>query len=91
MNVPILIESHEGQFAASLVGTSKVKAVEQSRSLAISSLRNKIHQSIKSGELLFLDIDATGLSNIVGKYESDPTLRDICNEAYKKRDEDRSR
>ncbi len=34
-----------------------------------------------------IDIDATGLSDIAGKYESDPTLQDICNEAYRQRDE----
>ena len=43
--------------------------------------------SIESGELLFIDIGAAGLSDIAGKYESDPTLQDICNEAYRQRDE----
>lgn len=88
MTFPILVESHEGHFVASLAGTPKVCAVEQTRSQAISSLKNKIHQSIESGELLFLELDTGGLSSLAGKYNSDPTLRDICEEAYQQRDED---
>ena len=91
MNIPIIVESHEGQFVASLVGTPNVSAVEQTRAMAISSVKNKIQRSIESGELIFLDFDSAGLSGFAGKYKNDPTLRDICDQAYKQRDEDRGR
>ena len=88
MTFPVLVETYDGQFVASLVGTSKVRVVEPTRSQAISSLKTKIHQSIEAGELFFLELDTVGISKLAGKYESDPTLRDICDEAYKKRDEE---
>lgn len=88
MTFPILVESHEGQFVASLVGTSNVRVVEPTRSQAISSLKIKIRQSLESGELFLLELDSVGLSNLAGKYESDPTLRDICEEAYQIREEE---
>ena len=88
MTFPVLVESHNGQFVASLVGTSNVRAVESTRSQAISSLKAKIHQSIESGELFFLELDTVGISSLAGKYESDPTLRDIYEDAYEKRDKE---
>ncbi len=88
MTFPISVESHDGQFIASLVGTSNVRAVESTHSQAISSLKVKIHQSIESGELYLLELDTVGISNLAGKYEADPTLRDICDNAYKKRNEE---
>ena len=88
MTFPVLVELNEGRFQASLVGSSNIFAIEESRSQAISSLEAKIHQRIESGDLLFLNIDNIGISSIAGKYKSDPTLRDICDNAYAQRDED---
>lgn len=86
MTFPILIETHEGQVTASLVGVPKVRVVRSTRSQAISALKEKLEQQIERGELLSLDIDSIGISSLQGKYASDPTLREICAEAYALRD-----
>jgi len=88
MSFPVLVESEKGRFVASLVGIPNVRAAEPTRSQAILSLKAKINQNAETGKLLFLKPDAPGISTLAGKYKSDPTLRDICEEAYKKRDEE---
>lgn len=82
MTFPVLVESHDEQFEAILMGTPHVRAVEQTRLEAIASLKTKIRQSLESGELCLLELEPTGLAGLAGKYEADPTLSDICEEAY---------
>jgi hypothetical protein len=50
----------------------------------ILPLKAKINQSAQTGTLVFLE---PGISSIAGKYKSDPPLPDICEGAYRKRDE----
>jgi hypothetical protein len=38
------------------------------------------------GELAFLDIPFPGIIGLAGKYADDPSLAEICEEAYKARD-----
>ncbi len=83
MNFPVLVEQCEGQFSASLAGVPDVRVIEPTRSQAISSLETEIHQRIEHGELLSLEIDSVGISGLAGKFETDPTLREICDNAYK--------
>ena len=45
-----------------------------------------IEQQIELGELLSLNIERVGVSSLQGKYANDPTLREICTEAYTLRD-----
>jgi hypothetical protein len=89
MTFPVLIEEYKGQFAASLVGVPKVRVVGQTRSQAIDALKAQIKQRIRLGELLSLEVDSVGISNLAGKYEKDPTLRDICDSVYQMRDAER--
>ena len=42
------------------------------------------------GDLLSLEIDAASVSDLAGKYGSDPTLREISDEAYERRDPKRT-
>ena len=86
MTFPVLLERYDGQFVASLVGAPNVRAVEPTRSQAISAREAEIHQRIELGELLSLEIDTIGISNIAGKYSTDSTLREIRDNAYQIRD-----
>lgn len=86
MSFPIFIEPYNGQFAASLMGVPNVRAVEPTRSQAIDALKVKIMEGIQRGELLSIDVDVVGISSLASKYEKDPTLREICKEAYQIRD-----
>ncbi len=89
MTFPILIEPYDGQFAASLLGAPNMRAVKPTRDKAISALETEIQQRVEGGELLSLEFDALSVSAMAGKYNSDPTLREICENALKIRDDER--
>jgi hypothetical protein len=89
MTFPIMVEAYDGQFAASLVGVPKVRVVGPTRSQAIDALKAEIEHRVALGELLSLDIETLGVSSLAGKYEADPTLRTICDDAYQARDAER--
>lgn len=91
MTFSVLVEACDGQFAASLAGVPKVRVVGPTRSEAIDALKAEIEHRVALGELLALDIETIGVSNLAGKYEADPTLRKICDDAYRDRDADRGR
>ncbi len=90
MTFPVVVEACDGQFAASLVGVPQVRVVSPTRSQAIDALKVALAHRIALGELLSLDIETTGISSLAGKYEADPTLRAICDEAYQLREAERS-
>jgi hypothetical protein len=90
MSFPILVEAVNGQFAASLIGAPNVRVVKPNRAQAIAGLTAEIQQRVALGELLSLEIDAASVSSLAGKYGADPTLREICDEAYQLRDIERT-
>lgn len=90
MTFPVVVEACAGEFAASLVGVPHVRAVGPTRSQAIDALQVEIEHRVALGELLSLDIETVGVSSLAGKYETDPTLRAICEEAYQLRDAERN-
>jgi len=83
MTFPIVVEASDGQFAASLVGAPTVRVIGSTRSQAIDGLKKELEHRVARGELLSLDVETIGVSNLAGKYEADPTLRTICEEAYR--------
>ena len=86
MTFPVLVEACDDQFAASLVGVPKIRVLGPTRSQAIDALKAEIEHRVALGELLSLDIESMGVSSLAGKYKSDPTLRTICDDAYRARD-----
>ena len=89
MTFPVLVEACDGQFTASLVGVPNVRVVGPTRSQAVEALKAVIEHRIALGELLSLEIDAIDVSSLAGKYNADPTLRAICDDAYQMRDAER--
>ena len=89
MVFPVLVQANNGHFTASLVGVPNLSVEEPTRAQAISALRVEIQQRIELGELLQLEVDAIGVSQLAGKYKDDPTLREICEHAYQLRDAER--
>jgi hypothetical protein len=86
MTFPVLVESYNGQFAATLVGEPTIRAVGSTRDAALAALQAELAQRLARGELVFLELAPAGVSALAGKYRTDPTLRDICTEAYRQRD-----
>ena len=88
MTFSIVVEPCDGQFAASLLGEPRVRVVGRTRSQALDGLKTEIEHRVAIGELLSLEIDTIGVTDLAGKYQTDPTLRTICSEAYQNRDAD---
>lgn len=86
MSFPVLVESKNGHFMASLVGAPNLSVVGSTRALAIAALKTEIQQRVELGELLSLEVETIGVSNLAGKYRDDPTLQEICEQAYQMRD-----
>ena len=88
MNFSVKVHSAHGQFEATLVGAPEVRATAPTRAGALAALENVIEKRVERGELVTLQIGRKGLAGLFGKYRDDPTLQDICDEAYKERDAD---
>lgn len=86
MTFPVLVIAQNGHFTASLVGAPNLSAVDTTRSQALAALRVEIQQRIEQGDLVSLEIETIGVSELAGIFSDDPTLRDICDEAYQLRD-----
>ncbi len=86
MTFPVHVEPCEGEFAAALVGAPEVRSVAPSRAEAIAGLKSQIAGRIAQGELVAVEVEAAGVTQLAGKYADDPTLRQICSEIYRRRD-----
>ena len=64
--------------------------MKPNRAQAIAGLKAEVQERVALGELLSVEIDAISVSDLAGKYGSDPTLRQIGDEAYQLRDAERT-
>jgi hypothetical protein len=82
MTFPVCVEFCEGQFAAEVLGAPEIRVVGATRSDALAALQAEISTRVERGDLVSLDVRTTGVNSLAGKYAEDPTLREICDEAY---------
>ena len=88
MTFPVLVHRADGQFEATLVGAPEVRATAATREQALAALESAIEERLERGELVALEVRPRGLVGLFGKYRDDPTLREICEDAYRERDAD---
>jgi hypothetical protein len=88
MTFPVSVHPANGQFEATLVGAPDVRATASTREEALAGLAAAIARQLDNGELVALEVPRRGLVGLFGKYRDDPTLREICDAAYKERDAD---
>ncbi|HMV47738.1 MAG TPA: hypothetical protein PLD20_21120 [Blastocatellia bacterium] len=86
MSFPVLVEASNGHFTASLAGMPTLSVVEATREKAIAALRTILQKRLEQGELVSLEVEKLGVSDLAGKFADDPTLREICEQAYQLRD-----
>ena len=86
MTFPVSVHPTAGQFEATLVGAPEVRATAATREEALAKLESAIALRLDQGELVALEVRRRGLAGLFGIFRDDPTLRDICEEAYKERD-----
>jgi len=90
MTVPVWVEEQNGTFTASVPGVSELRAEAASQVSAVEAIRQKLRAAVASGQLVFVDDKPSGLLAAAGKFRDDPTLLDICAEAYRLRDEQKA-
>ena len=87
MTVPVWVEQLNGTFTASVPGMPGVRSENASREKAIADVRHQLRTGFANGQLVMVDVDFVGVSGLAGTYADDPTLQEICAEAYRLRDE----
>jgi hypothetical protein len=88
MTFSVVVHPLNGQYEAALVGAPDVSATANTREEALAMLEAAISKRLDQGELVALEVRRRGLAGLFGKFRDDPTLREICEEAYKERDAD---
>ncbi len=88
MGFSVQVHAAHGQFEASLLGAPEVRVTAATRAAALAALETAIEKRVDQGELVTLEIGRKGLAGLFGKYRDDPTLQEICDEAYRERDAD---
>jgi hypothetical protein len=86
MTFSVELESHNGTVTATLIGSPGVRAEGTTRDQALARIRGVIDERMRRGEIVVVDVPAPGILGLAGKYADDPSLREICEEAYKARD-----
>ena len=92
MTVPVWVEQSNGTFTASVLGAPQVSANGATKELAVAAVAAQLHTRMTAGEVVLVDVENlgfVGISGLAGKYKDDPTLREICEEAYRLRDAER--
>jgi hypothetical protein len=89
MTLAARVESNNGDFTAELIGAPDVRATASSRDLAVQALRQVIAERLSQGALALVDVPMLGVTDVFGTFRDDPTLREICEEAYRLRDAER--
>jgi hypothetical protein len=88
MTFPVLVHPADGEFEATLLGAPDLRVTAATREEALAKLESAISQRLNQGELVALEVRRRGLAGLFGKFRDDPTLREICEQAYQERDAD---
>ena len=90
MKVPVVVETANGHCVASVVGTLDLRASAPTREEAISRLRAVVQDRVSAGAFVMLEVAEPDIMDVFGAFKDDPTLQDICDEAYRERDAERA-
>jgi len=83
---PLLVEPLNGRFQASVPGSPALRAKGATRDEAVAALRADLDARSARGELVWLNLPTSGVTDFAGSHKDDPDLREICEEAYRLRD-----
>ncbi len=90
MTIPVWVEQQNGTFTASVPGVPGIQASGSTREIAVADARAQIRMSLSTGQIELVDVDFVGVSGLAGTYRDDPTILEICAEAYRLRDEEKA-
>ena len=64
-----------------------VRTEGMTREAALAEMQTILERRVSQGDLVFMEFaPKLGVMAIAGKYRDDPTLREICEQAYQDRD-----
>ena len=90
MTIPVWVEQQHGKFTASVPGVPGIHASGATRELAVADVRSQIRSGMTNGQIVMVDVDFVGVSGLAGTYQDDPSILEICAEAYRLRDEEKA-
>jgi len=90
MRFPVLIHAENGHYAATVVGTPELRTTSETYEKALDDLKALIRERISNGTMVLLDVPDQGSVDPFGAFKDDPTLQDICDDAYRERDAERA-
>jgi hypothetical protein len=90
MTIPVCVEQTNGKYSATVPSVPTVHADAPTQAQAIESVRSQLQSRVAAGQIVMVDLDFVGVSGLAGKYKDDPTLLDICAEAYRLREEEKA-
>lgn len=68
------------------MGDPSLCVAAPSREAAVEGLKGQLRERVAQGQLLSVDLDSESVWGLAGRFADDPTLRDLCAEAYAARD-----
>lgn len=86
MKFPVQVDQVNGHFSASLLGSPNLRAEGSSREAALSAMQTEISRRVQLGEIVWLDVPPPGMIDFVGILKDDPTLGELRDEIYRRRD-----
>jgi hypothetical protein len=89
MSITAIFEKTNGKYSATVAGIPWLRADGASQDDVVRSLTDQVRDGLANGSVILLDVESKGLSGIAGTYRDDPSLQDICDEAYQLRDAER--
>ena len=87
MNVPIWLEQRDGRYVATSVVDPQVRVEADTREAALIDIRRYIVEGPGIRELVFVTVPDQPADDIFGSMAGDTNLQEICDEAYRLRDE----
>ena len=69
-----------------LIGAPDMRAQAPTRDAALLELRRVVLQHIDKGDITSLDIPSGAVTDYIGCFADDPSLDEICDDAYRQRD-----
>ena len=88
MTVPVWLEQLDGRFVASSVTHPDVRVEAATRDAALLAVQQRLAAGPAYRELVYVTLPEPTQDDIFGSMAGDTNLQEICDEAYRQRDEE---
>lgn len=85
MTLPVVVEEKDGAFVASVLGTPELRALADTREVAVASLQADVAGRVARGELTTIAVPADAPSTLSAAEEAE-AWRELSEDIYRERD-----